>query len=164
LCRAPISTTRSFGSGTIPVARHFCMHLHAFHSCCTMPKFSMPLLRTITLHAPLTKLSRQHIPTLCVHQLNSFALCQYYAHHVHHYYVCAHHAIVNLARAPAHQHFCMPPRNIKFAHQHTTIFPRSAKIVTSPTTHGGPRYTREHFLSLCGTYCNIPNIQLSYAT
>jgi hypothetical protein len=41
---------------------------------------------------------------------------------------------------------------------------RSRKTVTSPTTHVGPCYMRECFHSLCGTYCNIPNIQLSYAT
>jgi hypothetical protein len=41
---------------------------------------------------------------------------------------------------------------------------KSSFSVTSPTTQVGPRYMRELFLSLCGTYCNIPNIQLSYAT
>jgi transposase InsO family protein len=38
------------------------------------------------------------------------------------------------------------------------------ETVTSPATQARPRYMREHFNSLYGTYCNIPSIQLSYAT
>jgi hypothetical protein len=61
----------------------------AFHSThCTMPEFSTPPLRTNTLCLPLTKLSHDNIYPHCAHTNQTPLLCQYWAHHACHYYVC----------------------------------------------------------------------------
>jgi hypothetical protein len=103
----------------------------AFHSMhCTIPNFSMPPPCTNTLHASLTKLSRDNINPHCVctnkiplrsaNMRTPLAplLCVCAP-----YYAYAHHAILYLVRAPAHQHFFAQRQNLSHAptHQHFSV-------------------------------------------
>jgi hypothetical protein len=146
LCHALISTAQSFGCCTITCFMQFLNRTNiprAFHyTHFTMPKFSMPPLRTNTLRTPLTKLSRDNIYPHCVRtNPNSSALCQYFSHHACYYYVCSYCKMLNLARTLAHQHFSAQCQNLvcTFAHQH--FFARHQFLARSPT--------RQYFSTQC---------------
>jgi hypothetical protein len=87
-----------------------------------MPKFSMSRLRTKTLRAPLTKLSCDNIYPHCACSYQTPLCCANISHNthaiimnvhtVHTSYAYAHCTMLNLARAPAHQHFFARRQNL----------------------------------------------------
>jgi hypothetical protein len=121
--------------------------LCAFHSTrCTMLEFSMSPLRTKTLCAPLTKLSRDNIYSHCarnyqtpLHYANTArTTCTIImnVHTMHTSYAYAHCAMLKLSHTPTHKHFSA--RRPKFsAHTCTLTFfhavPKFSVCTSMPT-------------------------------
>jgi hypothetical protein len=114
----------------LPVAQIFVSHTdipHTFHStCCTMPNFSMPPPHTNTLHAPLTKLSRDNIYPHCTRTNQTPLRSANTVHTTHAIIMCVHTTCTLLCICT----LC----NAKFsAHPHTNMHQNLVRVHHTPT-------------------------------
>jgi hypothetical protein len=159
LCHAPKSTVQSLGSCTITCCMHFlyhalifCVHftLHVAPCQSLVCPYRAPLVNvhhklncratTCTHIACAATKILCDVPILCTPCATLLCVCTLYTP----YYAYAHHAMLNLACALAHQQFCTWRQNLAhaLAHQHfsrvvlkfsartrtLTFFLRGAKI------------------------------------